>query len=121
MSRRKSKKDKKGSSQKNMKNKNNFSTVESDDEIVYDIEDIIDCKVSKTGERTFLVKWKGYGHEENTWEPISSFTSHKAINDFLFKKTISGKNFSTTSTTGITLQPLTFWDFVKNKEKKCSN
>ncbi|SLM39536.1 Chromo domain/shadow [Lasallia pustulata] len=30
----------------------------------------------------YLVKWKGYGMNNNTWEPASQFTSKKVLQDF---------------------------------------
>ena len=34
------------------------------------------------GTTKFLVKWHGYGHDENTWEPYENITK-AAINEFL--------------------------------------
>jgi hypothetical protein len=33
----------------------------------FDVENILDVKVK------YLVKWKGYGHKDNTWEPREHF------------------------------------------------
>ena len=38
----------------------------------YEIEDILDSK-RVDGRTLYLVAWKGYGKEHNTWEPTSSF------------------------------------------------
>ena len=39
----------------------------------YEIEAILDCKhISK--KKHFLIKWKGYDHTENTWEPEEHLT-----------------------------------------------
>ena len=35
---------------------------------VYDVEEILETKV-RNGQRRYLIKWKGYPHSENTWEP----------------------------------------------------
>ena len=42
---------------------------ESDD---YIVDKILDHKV-ENGQHFWRVRWKGYGPEEDTWEPISSF------------------------------------------------
>jgi len=54
--------------------------LEADEEgiPVYEVEDIINHKPIKDGRHhtwQFLAKWKGYGHEHNSWEPIKSFTA----------------------------------------------
>jgi hypothetical protein len=33
----------------------------------FEVEDILDSQLK------YLVKWKGYGHEHNTWEPVGHF------------------------------------------------
>jgi Chromo (CHRromatin Organisation MOdifier) domain len=49
---------------------------------VYEVELIID-KWKKGRGTQYLVKWKGYPHSENTWEPASSLTkAQDAIRDF---------------------------------------
>ena len=45
---------------------------------VYEVEDILAHKPLKQGRQTtwqFLVKWKGYGHEHNSWEPYSNIAT----------------------------------------------
>jgi hypothetical protein len=42
--------------------------VISDDHFEWEVEAVLDHKKSR-GQDLFLVKWKGYGDEENTWEP----------------------------------------------------
>ncbi|KAF8750487.1 Chromo (CHRromatin Organization MOdifier) domain [Rhizoctonia solani] len=41
-------------------------TVDGEEE--YEVEGITDAE-ERNGEWFFQVKWKGYGHEESTWEP----------------------------------------------------
>jgi transposase InsO family protein len=46
--------------------------IEVDGDILYEFEDILGDR--KSGRRQwYLVKWKNYGHEHNSWEPESSF------------------------------------------------
>lgn len=42
----------------------------------FEVEQIIDQKIID-GQTHFLVKWIGYGHEENTWEPLRHMANSK--------------------------------------------
>lgn len=43
-------------------------TSNDDDSQLFDVEDILDVKLEK-GRYYYLIKWKGYSHSDNTWEP----------------------------------------------------
>jgi hypothetical protein len=49
------------------------------DEVVeYEVEDILDVRVSRRGKsrrREFLVKWRGYDVFDSTWEPESNLAN----------------------------------------------
>ena len=45
---------------------------------LYHIDYIVDDKI-ENGQRFYLVKWSGYSHAENTWEPASRITDRKII------------------------------------------
>ena len=49
----------------------------------YEVEEILDSKREKGGWE-YLIKWKGYGPEHNTWEPRGNLLQHakKAVEDF---------------------------------------
>ena len=49
-----------------------------DKDDVYQIDRIVDEKREK-GVRKFLIKWAGYSHKDNTWEPATSITDKKII------------------------------------------
>ena len=52
----------------------------------YEVESILDSRKIR-GKLKYLVHWKGYGHEENTWEPISNLKDAKeALADFRASK-----------------------------------
>ena len=50
-------------------------------EPVYEVEKILDSKL-EDGQRKYLVKWTGYDHTENTWEPKANFNSIGPIKEF---------------------------------------
>ncbi|KAF4482546.1 Transposon Tf2-9 polyprotein [Colletotrichum fructicola Nara gc5] len=48
--------------------------IVEDNEPEYEVERIIDHLKEPEGYR-YLIKWKGYGHEDNTWEPAKNITN----------------------------------------------
>ena len=44
--------------------------IEVDDEYEYEVERILDDREGQQG-KEYFIKWKGYEHSENTWEPTS--------------------------------------------------
>lgn len=53
---------------------------EIDDE-EYEVERLLDRKLEK-GSIYYLVKWKGYPPEENSWEPVSNLNCHDKIQEY---------------------------------------
>jgi hypothetical protein len=51
---------------------------------LHEVEKILDHK-DENGVRLYLVKWKGYRKNHNTWEPLSNFTSTQCIEEYLAK------------------------------------
>ena len=45
---------------------------DSNGDFVYEVERVLASKGGADGEREFLVRWRGYPQENNTWEPRSS-------------------------------------------------
>lgn len=54
------------------------NTTVEDHEPEYEVERIID---SRNNDTEYLVKWKGYGHSENTWEPVSNLGNCQQLLD----------------------------------------
>jgi len=47
-----------------------------DDELEYEVEVLLDHRLSGRNKRLeYLVKWAGYGHEHNTWEPKANLVN----------------------------------------------
>jgi hypothetical protein len=63
-------------------------TVDREEE--YIVKGIMDSRETKKGKWEYLVKWKGYGPEESTWEPRENF---KNARKFLleYKKSLKKK------------------------------
>jgi len=51
-------------------------------EPAYEVEKIVDEKVEK-GKRFFLIRWKGYGANDDTWEPEVSLSCPDVVKKFL--------------------------------------
>ncbi len=45
----------------------------------YDVEKIVDRRLSSNGKVFYLVKWLGYPDEDNTWEPASNLSNVKIM------------------------------------------
>ena len=55
----------------------------SDDEYEYEVDQILTRKGNHPGKRKFLVAWKNYPAEHNTWEPESNLkNSHTLLQQY---------------------------------------
>ena len=52
---------------KNSINSINFDDSTSDEE--YEVEAILNKRINRVGKIEYLIKWLGYDHKDNTWEP----------------------------------------------------
>ena len=51
----------------------------------FEVESVLDHRVGENGEKEFLVRWSGYGEDDDTWEPAANLsgTAEEAIAEFL--------------------------------------
>ena len=50
----------------------------------YEVEAVLDKKIQEGQEPKYLIKWKGYPHAYNSWEPLSNL--NEALQGFLLKQ-----------------------------------
>jgi hypothetical protein len=63
----------------------------AEEEETYEVEKILDHRRDKSGMYEYLVKWRHYGIESNTWEPVSNFDSLGAIQKYWKQKRMEHK------------------------------
>ena len=47
---------------------------QTQDDSTYSCEQIVDFQLSSEGQRQYLIKWKDYNEEDNTWEPLANLS-----------------------------------------------
>jgi len=55
--------------------------ADSTQEEEYEVEEIVEKRIKK-GKAEYLIKWKGWSHDDDTWEPRSNLDCDKIIDDF---------------------------------------
>uniref|UniRef100_A0A0K0EQ40 Chromo domain-containing protein n=1 Tax=Strongyloides stercoralis TaxID=6248 RepID=A0A0K0EQ40_STRER len=61
------------------------TTEEEEEDGIYEVEYVIDVKMDSLGDCKYLVKWKNYDHNYDSWEPAENFNHTQVIDEFWAK------------------------------------
>jgi hypothetical protein len=64
----------------------NLQEEKEEDEPLYIVEKVLAYRVRPDGQKEYLLKWRGYSDEENSWEPYGNL--NEVLQDFVNNNTI---------------------------------
>ena len=91
--------------------------IEVEGEVEYEVEEILDSKLVR-GKLQYLVKWKGYTDEHNSWEPETNVKhSKKLLTEFHKQNPSAPRRISTIDFSTLRFHPMvTFTDPIVTEE-----
>jgi hypothetical protein len=52
---------------------------------VFQVKEVLEVKFMKNGKREFLIRWKGFGAKDDTWEPEAHLSCTDLIEKLMSK------------------------------------
>ena len=80
--------------------------LEPDDHGVFVIDHIVKSRKNSQGQEQYLVRWKGFGSSEDTWEDKKAFNDPETITEYWRKKSVISTRRSTS------------WQNLKNNRRR---
>ncbi|XP_012233528.1 chromobox protein homolog 1 [Linepithema humile] len=75
----------KGNSKIKTENEENIKEKEKEGSKEFEVEKIVEVRFKKNGSREFLIRWKGFGPVDDTWEPEKNLNCPDLISKFMQK------------------------------------
>jgi hypothetical protein len=69
--------------------------IDAEGDVVFFVETILDHRLRKSGRKNiteYLIKWRGYSHEHNTWEPETNIFDADLITDYKKRRALTAES-----------------------------